>query len=155
MKYTILKLAVLVGMIGFSGCTDFMDTTPTDRVSDKMIWQDEASANLYLNTFYAYIDRYGVFGNAQFNSNLTEGLTNTFKYRLLARLCRVWAFTRLYYTRRTGAQLTNPPAKGRSILRTLTPQVCPLNQGRSAAFNSPLQEESIYYKLIRVIFPKA
>ena len=80
MKYTILKLAVLVGMIGFSGCTDFMDTTPTDRVSDKMIWQDEASANLYLNTFYAYIDRYGVFGNAQFNSNLTEGLTNTFKY---------------------------------------------------------------------------
>ena len=55
-------------------------------------------------------------------------------------------------------KLTNPPAKGRSILRTLTPQVCPLNPGHRVAptaLNSPLQEESIYYKLIRVIFPKA
>lgn len=80
MKYTILKLAVLVGMAALTGCNAFLDTTPTDRVSDKIVWEDEISATLYLNTFYAYLDRYGVFGNAQFNGNMTEGLTNTFKY---------------------------------------------------------------------------
>jgi len=34
-----------------------------------------------LNTFYAYIDRYGIFSSpSQFNGNLTEGLTETLKY---------------------------------------------------------------------------
>jgi hypothetical protein len=68
-------------MIFASGCDDFIDTTPTDRISDKLIWQDVSTATLYCNTFLAYIDRYGVFSSpSQFNGNLTEGLTETFKY---------------------------------------------------------------------------
>lgn len=46
-----------------------------------------------------------------------HGFTCKTKYRLLARLCRVWAFTRLYYTRRTGAHLLNPRAEGASPLK--------------------------------------
>lgn len=68
-------------MIFASGCDDFIDTTPTDRISDKVVWQDINTATLYCNTFLAYIDRYGVFSSpSQFNGNLTEGLTETFKY---------------------------------------------------------------------------
>jgi hypothetical protein len=36
---------------------------------------------MYCNTFYAYIDRYGMYASpSQFSGNLTEGLTETFKY---------------------------------------------------------------------------
>jgi hypothetical protein len=68
-------------MIFMSGCNGFLDTTPTDRISDKIVWEDDKTVQLYVNTFYAYIDRYGVFGSpSQFNGNLTEGLTETLKY---------------------------------------------------------------------------
>ena len=68
-------------MIFVSGCDDFIDTTPTDRISDKLVWQDINTATLYCNTFLAYIDRYGIFASpSQFNGNMTEGLTDTFKY---------------------------------------------------------------------------
>lgn len=63
-----------------SACDDFLDTTPTDRISDLVVWQDEATIMLYVNSFYPYIDRYGAFGEDQFNGNLTEGLTETLKY---------------------------------------------------------------------------
>lgn len=79
-KITIYPIFALL-MIFASGCDDFIDTTPTDRISDKLVWQDVNTATLYCNTFLAYIDRYGVFSSpSQFNGNLTEGLTETFKY---------------------------------------------------------------------------
>ncbi|RXF68030.1 RagB/SusD family nutrient uptake outer membrane protein [Arcticibacter tournemirensis] len=63
------------------GCDKFLETTPTDRISDQIVWEDKKTATLYCNTFLAYIDRYGVFSSpSQFNGNLTEGLTETFKY---------------------------------------------------------------------------
>ncbi|MDR0505642.1 MAG: RagB/SusD family nutrient uptake outer membrane protein [Dysgonamonadaceae bacterium] len=80
MKKIIYPIVVFL-MIFVSGCDDFIDTTPTDRISDKLVWQDINTATLYCNTFLAYIDRYGIFGSpSQFNGNLTEGLTETFKY---------------------------------------------------------------------------
>lgn len=76
----IYPIAVFL-MVITSGCDPFIDTTPKDRVSDKLIWQDVKTATLYCNTFLAYIDRYGQFASpSQFNGNLTEGLTDTFKY---------------------------------------------------------------------------
>lgn len=63
-----------------SGCNAFLDTTPTDRISDKMTWESEEYVDLYINNFYEYLSVYGQFGTAQFNGSLTEGLTNTFKY---------------------------------------------------------------------------
>ncbi|HBG39982.1 MAG TPA: RagB/SusD family nutrient uptake outer membrane protein [Clostridiales bacterium] len=79
-KINIYPIIVLL-MIFAYGCDDFIDTTPTDRISDKLVWKDVNTATLYCNTFLAYIDRYGVFSSpSQFNGNLTEGLTETFKY---------------------------------------------------------------------------
>jgi hypothetical protein len=84
MKKIIYLLAFLFAF-AFYGCDEFLDTTPTTSISDKIVWDDVKLATLYCNTFYAYIDRYGLFsvadkGESQFNGNLTDGLTETFKY---------------------------------------------------------------------------
>jgi len=77
----IFKTIFLTGIICWTGCSDFLDTTPTDRISDKIVWENNETVQLYMNTFYAYIDRYGNFSSpSQFSGNLTEGLTETMKY---------------------------------------------------------------------------
>lgn len=71
----IVTTAILLG-----GCSDWLDLTPTDKLTDKVIWEDESSVDLYINGFYTYLHQYGQFGTAQASGNLTESLTNTFKY---------------------------------------------------------------------------
>src|SRR5690554_4955558 len=77
-NFQILILVLGLGLLG--SCDDYLETTPTDRISDKVVWEDENSVELYVNGFYPYIDRYGNFGRSQFSGNLTEGLTETLKY---------------------------------------------------------------------------
>lgn len=69
-----------VAAFSLSGCNAFLDTTPSDRISDKLTWTSTEYVDLYVNNFYEYLSVYGQFGSQQFNGNLTEGLTNTFKY---------------------------------------------------------------------------
>lgn len=64
----------------FSGCNNYLDPIPTDRYSDKVVWQNEANADLYLNGFYTYINTYGNFGSGQFGGLLTDGMTDMLKY---------------------------------------------------------------------------
>lgn len=73
-------LYVTTAVILFSSCSDWLDLTPTDKLTDKVIWEDESSVDLYVNGFYTYINQYGQFGSAQASGNMTESLTNTFKY---------------------------------------------------------------------------
>jgi hypothetical protein len=73
-------LYVTTAVILFSSCSDWLDLTPTDKLTDKVIWEDESSVDLYVNGFYTYIHQYGQFGSAQASGNMTESLTNTFKY---------------------------------------------------------------------------
>ncbi len=80
MKRLFIIIGLLMGIASLTGCNDYLNTTPTDRISDKLVWKDKATVELYVNAFYPYIDRYGDFGSAQFNGNLTEGLTETLKY---------------------------------------------------------------------------
>jgi len=81
MSTQLFKTIYIIGIIWLSGCNNFLDTTPTDRISDKIVWETNETVQLYVNTFYAYIDRYGIFSSpSQFNGNLTEGLTETLKY---------------------------------------------------------------------------
>lgn len=74
---SILFLGVLVLM---TSCDKYLETTPTSSISDKIVWKDIKSVELYVNGFYPYLDRYGSFGDQQFSGSLTEGLTETFKY---------------------------------------------------------------------------
>ena len=72
---------MLLPVFTFMSCEqELLDTTPTDRISDKIVWNEEESVQLYINGFYPYLDRYGQFGSDQFSGNLTEGLTETLKY---------------------------------------------------------------------------
>lgn len=80
MKNKILYSIFIIGFLGVLSCTDFLDTHPKDRVSDKLIWQDAKRVNMYVNSFYPYIHDWGSFGSRQFANNLTEGLTETLKY---------------------------------------------------------------------------
>ncbi len=80
MKNKIFKIAILFSFITMFGCDELLDTTPSDRISDKLVWESETNVTLYSNLFYAFIDRYSSFGNSQFSANLTEGLTETLKY---------------------------------------------------------------------------
>lgn len=75
---TFLYIAATV--IILSSCSDWLDLTPTDQLTDKVIWEKESSVDLYVNGFYTYLNQYGQFGSAQASGNLTESLTSTFKY---------------------------------------------------------------------------
>ena len=48
-----IKIAMM-SLLTFSlvGCNDFLDTTPHDSISDKVVWNDIHTATLYLNGFY-------------------------------------------------------------------------------------------------------
>lgn len=73
-------ITLMLGVFVISGCDDYLDTTPTDRISDEVVWSNEDNVTLYVNAFYPYLDRYGNFGTSQFNGTLTEGMTETLKY---------------------------------------------------------------------------
>lgn len=80
MKKILYTLAAASAAVLLASCTKFLETTPTDRVSDALAWSSEEYADMYINNFYAFIDRYGQFGSNQFSGNLTEGLTPILKY---------------------------------------------------------------------------
>lgn len=64
-----------------SSCNDWLDgVTQTATVSDDIVWQDAANIDKNVNTFYTYLNKYGQFGDAQFQGSLTESLTDAFKY---------------------------------------------------------------------------
>lgn len=77
----IFNIQILIALLFlFSSCDKWLDLTPTDKPSDKVVWDDEASADKYVNGFYTYIHQYGQFGTQQFEGSLTESLTDAFKY---------------------------------------------------------------------------
>jgi len=81
MKKYITKSILMLGVLVLAAsCDKFLETTPTSSISDKIVWKDIKSVELYVNGFYPYLDRYGSFGDEQFSGSLTEGLTETFKY---------------------------------------------------------------------------
>ena len=80
MKTKISILFALLAAFCASGCTDYLELKPTDKTSSKSVWEKEEYTDLYVNNFYEYLNIYGPFGVGQFNGNLTEGLTDTFKY---------------------------------------------------------------------------
>ena len=78
--YKYLIATIIMGL-SFTSCNDFLDPDPTDRLSEKLFWQNEESTDLYLNSFYPYLSSYGNFGTSQFNNGLlTEGMTDMLKY---------------------------------------------------------------------------
>ena len=74
----IYKAFLTVSMVlGLSACTSFLDMTPTDRVSDKVMWETTEAAEYHVNYLYTYI--YDVL-MGQCLAGETEALTDMLKY---------------------------------------------------------------------------
>ena len=74
----IYKLAITALMaLGLSSCTSFLDMSPTDKVSDKVMWESTTNAEYHVNYLYSYI--YDVL-MGQCVAGQTEALTDMLKY---------------------------------------------------------------------------
>lgn len=80
MRKILQLITVTILAMCLHSCKKWLDLTPTDQLTDKIVWNDPSSVNLYVNGFYTYLHQYSQFGSAQFSGSLTESLTNTFKY---------------------------------------------------------------------------
>ena len=67
------------------GCNGWLDDVQqTSKVTEEIVWENEASVDNYVNSFYVLLHDYGQFGTAQFQGSLTESLTDSFKYGSVA-----------------------------------------------------------------------
>ena len=80
MKTKIIIALLLGSSLCFTACNEYLDMTPTDKVSDKLMWSKVEYAELAINNFYSYINYFGNFSDGQCSAGKTEGLTDIFKY---------------------------------------------------------------------------
>lgn len=78
-----MKLALVLLSVSLVSCSDwdsFLDTTPTNSVSDKLVWSNPEYAELNVNSFYHIIDALGQFDTVQTAVGISEGMTDILKY---------------------------------------------------------------------------
>ena len=80
MKKRYLTIASIAMGLAVTSCNDFLNISPTDKVTEKLVWSDVATGELAVNYFYGDIPNLGSFSNYQSSIGLTEGLTDEFKY---------------------------------------------------------------------------
>lgn len=72
---------ILISLLSFSSCEDFLEPQPHDRLSEIVAWSSIENANLYVNGFYSYLTTYSIFGSSQFGgSGNPDGMTDMLKY---------------------------------------------------------------------------
>ncbi len=77
MKNIIKGILIATVAFGVASCSGFLDLTPPDRVSDKVIWENTQNAEYAVNNIYASV--YSVT-NDQTKMGLSEALTDQLKY---------------------------------------------------------------------------
>ena len=80
MKKKIINIVLLAATVAMTGCNDWLDMSPTNKVSEKIVWSDVNYVTQYINGFYPYISRYGAFETGDSQVGLTDGLTETLKF---------------------------------------------------------------------------
>ena len=60
MKTKFISIILLGASLGLGSCSDYLDMTPTDKASDKLVWSKLEYAEQAVNDFYRYIDYLGV-----------------------------------------------------------------------------------------------
>ena len=73
----IFKSILAAAVFGLTSCSGLLDMTPTDRVSDKVIWENTQNAEYSINYIYSYI--FDVTWS-QSAAGMTEALTDQMKY---------------------------------------------------------------------------
>lgn len=77
MKRTIQTAIIFLSAAVAISCTKMLDLTPTDRVSDRIMWENTENAEMAVNYVYSYT--YDVYAD-QCAVGLTEALTDMMKY---------------------------------------------------------------------------
>lgn len=77
MKRILIAISVAAGLASFTSCSEMMDLSPTDRVSDIIIWETTENAEYNINYLYSYLID---IVNGQTKLGLSESLTDMFKY---------------------------------------------------------------------------
>lgn len=77
MKKYIIGLSIIAAASTLPSCSDYLDLTPTDKVSDKGVWTSITTAEYAVNSLYSYLE--AVAGN-QCVAGMVEGLTDEMKY---------------------------------------------------------------------------
>ena len=73
----IFKSILAASVMCLASCTGFLDMTPTDKVSDKVIWESTQNAEYSINYIYSYIID---VTQSQSHAGMTEALTDQMKY---------------------------------------------------------------------------
>jgi hypothetical protein len=79
-KNLILTVSGIAVAMGVSSCNSFLDMTPTDSVSDKMLWKTSANAEYGVNYIYSYILDMADANSGQCMAGMTDALTDQLKY---------------------------------------------------------------------------
>ena len=91
----IYKLIITALMaLGLFSCTSFLDMTPTDKVSDKVMWESTTNAEYHLNYLYSYV--YDVV-MGQSKGGETEAYTDMLKYGSYNYMTRCYIPSELSY----------------------------------------------------------
>ena len=53
MKKLYFSIALLLSVLSFSSCEDFLDATPQDSISDSNFWQSENDLTKFITDIYA------------------------------------------------------------------------------------------------------
>ncbi|MBR2128859.1 MAG: RagB/SusD family nutrient uptake outer membrane protein [Bacteroidales bacterium] len=76
MKKILLSLTIVAAGL-FSACTEYLDMTPTDSVSDKVMWETTETAEYAVNYLYTYL---WDIVSGQSAAGWTEAFTDQLKY---------------------------------------------------------------------------
>ena len=73
------KILIAFALLGtLMGCDGFLDMTPRDSISDKVMWSDTESAEYAVNSIYSYA--YDIYASWPSAVGMTEAFTDEFKY---------------------------------------------------------------------------
>ena len=77
------RISLLVALSFFVACTDYLDVTPKDRVSDDYVWESASSADLILNEIYGGI--YAPINETDPIENFSDNAINPMQYNAYSR----------------------------------------------------------------------
>ena len=81
MKSIYKFMAIALLGVSTSACDNWLDGVDnTSKVDDEATWDSEAHVDMQVNYFYGYINSWGQMAGGEFGGNLTEALTDVFKY---------------------------------------------------------------------------
>ncbi len=80
-------IIILIGVTFLSACSDVLDITPQDRISDQDVWNDASLIRLYLNGTYAAAFPQGLYRNTQIGHATDElhSIKGSVYYYLITR----------------------------------------------------------------------